>query len=60
MSSELPTSVAGDKLKKALVALSECVQKHPEKSRASIINEIEVRFDLTPRESQFLHDHFEK
>ena len=47
-------------LKKAICWLSETVQSHPEKSRKQILEEAELRFDLTPRECEFLHTNFQK
>lgn len=58
MSDRHPTQAPGDKLKNAITALSELVLKYPDKSRASLLNQVEIKFDLSPRESQFLHDHF--
>jgi hypothetical protein len=45
-------------LKKALCWISETIQSHPEKSRLNIITEAELRFDLTPREGEFLNTNF--
>ncbi len=45
-------------LKKAVCWIGETVQEHPEKSRRDIINEAELRFDLTPRECEFLNTKF--
>lgn len=47
-------------LKKAVCWLSETVQEHPEKSRDDILTEAELRFDLTPRECEFLDQNFRK
>jgi len=45
---------AGDKMKKTLVWISEMLQAHPEKTRQQIINEAEIRFDLSPKECDFI------
>ncbi|MDW7772587.1 MAG: hypothetical protein SCH71_06815 [Desulfobulbaceae bacterium] len=45
-------------LKKAVCWISETVQEHPEKKRKEIIMEAELRFDLNPRESEFLNKNF--
>ena len=45
-------------LKKAVCWISETVQEHPERSRGEIITEAELRFDLTPRECEFLNTRF--
>lgn len=54
----MPQNLAGDKLKKAVIAFNELLEQYPEKTRSVLLNEVEIRFDLTPRECQFLHDHF--
>ncbi|MDR3630787.1 MAG: hypothetical protein P4L42_10655 [Desulfocapsaceae bacterium] len=56
----LPTQQPGDKLKKAIRTFSELLEKHPEKSRMSILHEVEIRFDLSPKECEFLNSHFDK
>jgi len=48
----------GDKLRKAVKWLSEMVKEHPEKSRKEIILDAEVRFDLSPKECEFLQKRF--
>lgn len=58
MSSDLPTHIPGDKLKKAILEFSELTQKNPDKKRSAIINEMAIKFDLTPQESAFLQKHF--
>jgi len=45
-------------LKKAVCWISETVQDHPKKKRDEIIKEAELRFDLTPRECEFLNKNF--
>ena len=47
----LPT---GDKMKKALHWISEMLASHPEKSRQQVISEAEIRFDLSPKECDFI------
>jgi hypothetical protein len=55
-----PTQKPGEKLKKALKAFSDLVEQHPEKSRKILLEEIEIKFDLTPKECEFLNSHFDK
>ena len=43
-----PVQSPGDKMKRALCWLSETVQQHPEKSRRQILEEAQIRFDLSP------------
>jgi hypothetical protein len=44
----------GDQIRKAVRWIGEMIREHPEKPRALIIKEAEVRFDLNPRECAFL------
>lgn len=53
-----PTQVPGDKLKKAIAEFSEILQNKPEASRAEILRMVEIKFDLSPRECEFLNAHF--
>ena len=45
---------SGDRMKKTLCWISEMLKEHPEKSRQQIIREAEVRFDLSPKECDFI------
>ena len=45
---------SGDKMKKTLCWISEMIKIHPEKSRQQIISEAEIRFDLSPKECDFV------
>lgn len=47
-------------LKKALLWMTETLQEHPERKRAAVLQEAELRFDLTPLECEFLDKHFSK
>lgn len=47
-------------LKKAVCWLGETVREQPERPRDEIISEAELRFDLTPRECEFLDQNFRK
>jgi len=55
-----PTQKTGDKMKRAIQTFSELLEKHPEKSRLTLLHEVEIKFDLSPKECQFLNDHFDK
>lgn len=48
------TQPQGDKIRKAVRWISDMLREHPDKSRAAVIKEAEIRFDLTPRECTFL------
>jgi hypothetical protein len=41
-------------MKKTLCWISEMVRSHPEKSRRQIIGEAQIRFDLSPKECNFI------
>lgn len=58
MSASHPTQVPGDKVKKALTLFSELHEKHPEKSRQELLHEVEMKFDLSPLECDFLNKQF--
>jgi hypothetical protein len=47
-------------LQKAVAWISETMQQHPDKQRAKVLAEAELRFDLTPAECEFLDRHFKK
>ena len=56
MVKELQT--AGDKMKKVLCWVSELIQSNPEKKRKDVFHEAQIRFDLSPKECEFLDKHF--
>ncbi len=45
----------GERIRKAVRWICETVAEHPERDRKSIVQEAEIRFDLTPRECEFVH-----
>lgn len=49
---------ASTNLQKAVAWISETMQQHPDKQRAKVLTEAELRFDLTPAECEFLCRHF--
>ena len=48
----------GDKLKKTLSWVAEMHQIHPEMNRQEIIEKAQIRFNLTPKECEFLNSNF--
>ncbi len=52
------TQTPGDKLKKAITCFSELLTTKPDKSRQELLHEVEIKFDLSPRECEFLDNHF--
>lgn len=57
---QVPTQVKGDKTRQALTELSYLLEQHPEKSRQTLLQEVEIKFDLTPNECAFLNQNFKK
>jgi len=47
-------------LKKALCWAGEMLREYPEKARKSVLRDAAVRFDLTPRECEFLEQELDK
>jgi len=58
MSEQTPLHTKSEKLKKALTWMAETLQAHPEKKRQTVLQETELRFDLTPAECEFLDKYF--
>ncbi len=50
----------GEKMGKAIKEYSELLQKYPEKKRIQILQQVELKFDLTPKECEFLNGQFLK
>ncbi len=48
----------GDKVKMAIREFSEKVQEFPDKNRREILQEVELKYDLSPQECEFLNNHF--
>lgn len=57
MSSQSPLVTKSANLKKALLWMAETLARHPERQRAVVLREAELRFDLTPLECEFLDKH---
>ncbi len=52
------TSRPGEKIKKVLEWVKETLDAHPEKSRKDLFKEAEIRFDLTPKDCEFINKNF--
>ena len=59
MTTQHPTQRCGDKKKQALAELSELVEKYPDRSRKSLLQQVEIKYDLTPKECEFLNRNFD-
>ncbi len=60
MTTKYPTQAPGDKLKKAIQLLSELLETQPEKTRLELLHQVEIQLDLSPRECEFLNNHFDE
>jgi hypothetical protein len=58
MSASTDLLTTSTNLQKAVAWFSETMQQHPDKQRAKVLAEAELRFDLTPAECEFLRRHF--
>ena len=58
MTQDDSSPIGQDKLQSAIKALSELVRKYPEKSRSEINHQIQLKYDLSPLDCEFLHRHF--
>ncbi|MGE4560396.1 MAG: hypothetical protein AB7E77_09355 [Desulfobulbus sp.] len=58
MSEQSPLTSQSAKLKKAIVWMAEALYDTPEKARYLLVEEAQLRFDLTPRECEFLNKYF--
>ena len=58
MTQDSKSPLGRDKLASAIQALSELVLKHPEKPRSELVRKIELKYDLSPLDSDFLDRHF--
>jgi hypothetical protein len=59
MTTQQPTKKAGEKTTQALAELSELLEKHPDKSRQALLQQVETKYDLTPKECEFLNRNFQ-
>ena len=48
----------GERIRKAIKWLSEAALSQPDKPRRELLEQAEIRFNLTPRECEFLHNNF--
>lgn len=48
----------GEKIKQAIKELSELLTSAPEKKRAQLLQQVELKYDLSPQECEFLNRHF--
>ncbi len=58
MSLQQPTQSCGDKKKQALTELCQLLEEHPEKNRHTLMQQVEIKYDLTPKDCEFLNRNF--
>lgn len=58
MSQETKSPIANDKLQAAVKALSELALKYPDKKRGKLLQQIQLQYDLSPLDCEFLNRHF--
>ncbi len=51
---------SGDKIKKAIKEFSELLLNTPKKTRWEILQLVELKYDLSPQECEFLNNHFKE
>jgi hypothetical protein len=50
----------GEKMKKAIQELSELLVSKPDKNRLELLQQVAMKFDLSPNEYAFLERHFKE
>ncbi|MGB5687342.1 MAG: hypothetical protein WBM35_16150 [Candidatus Electrothrix sp.] len=55
-----PTAALSSNLQKAVQWIGETMRDHPIKQRNQVVNDAQLRFDLTPAESEFLSHNFKE
>ncbi|ADH85757.1 hypothetical protein [Desulfurivibrio alkaliphilus] len=48
----------GEKMRRALAWVGECLADEPQRNRLTLLREAEIRFDLSPAECEFLDQNF--
>ena len=49
--------IGGDKLKRAVRHFTELIELYPEKSRLELLEKVQLTFDLSPADCEFLNRH---
>jgi len=60
MSTQQPTQATGDKTRQALAELCCLQEQHPNKTRLSLLKQVEIKYDLNPKECEFLNRNFQE
>ena len=50
----------GDKMQKAIKEFSQLLEEKPEIERRRLLEKVVIKFDLSPKECEFLERHFTK
>lgn len=57
MPKQSASPLAGDRIKKAINHFCELLESAPQKSRLELLHQVELRYDLSPMECEFLNNH---
>jgi hypothetical protein len=57
---EKPTAALSTNLQKAVQWIGGIMREYPEKQRNKVVSDAQLRFDLTPTESEFLNHNFKE
>ncbi len=60
MTSQLPTTLPGDTLRKAIQEYSEVQQKQPDTPHEKLLQLVALKFDLSPLQCEFLNKQLKK
>lgn len=52
--------IGGDQLKRAVTFFAELVEENPDKSRLKLLEEVQLKFDLSPADCEFLNNNLGK
>lgn len=55
---DTPTNPTGERMRKTIRWISETLHTYPHKTRKMVLQEAQIRFDLTPKECEFLEKEF--
>jgi hypothetical protein len=52
--------IGGDRMKKAVQHFCELIEAAPEKTRLELLHQVELKYDLSPAECEFLNNYLSK
>ncbi len=60
MPEHISSPIARDRLKKAVKHFCELIEAAPEKNRLELLHQVELKYDLSPAECEFLNNYLSK